>query len=57
MNAMVAPGNWDGTSGNDVLARDSAGHLWLYPGSNAGTLWSWARRVIGNGWSVMTYIG
>jgi len=55
MTALVTPGNWDRTNGNDLLARDAAGTLWLYPGNNAGGFA--AARSVGSGWSGMTYIG
>jgi hypothetical protein len=55
MTALVTPGNWDRASGNDLLARDAAGVLWLYAGDNAGGLA--APRSIGAGWTGMTYIG
>ena len=42
MTALVAPGNWDGAGGNDLIARDASGRLWLYPGGNAGIF---GRRV------------
>jgi hypothetical protein len=44
--------NTDGKS--DVLARDSSGALWLYPGNGTG---GWlSRSVVGSGWNVMTAI-
>jgi len=55
MTALVTPGNWDGTAGNDVLARDAAGAMWLYPGNNNGGLG--LRSQIGTGWNSVTYIG
>jgi len=55
ITALATPGNWDRVSGNDLIARDAAGVLWLYPGDNAGGLA--ARRAIGSGWNGMTYIG
>jgi serine protease len=37
-----------------VLARDTTGNLWLYPGNGSG---GWlAPRIVGNGWNVMTAI-
>ena len=30
LNVIVAPGNWDRARGNDLLARDCDGRLWLY---------------------------
>ncbi|MFJ4026897.1 FG-GAP-like repeat-containing protein [Paenarthrobacter sp. NPDC089989] len=36
----------------DVLARDAAGALWLYPGDGSG---GWLPRVqVGSGWNIMT---
>ena len=55
MTALVTPGNWDRAGGNDLLARDAAGALWLYAGDNAGGLA--AARSIGSGWNGMTYVG
>ena len=52
MTALVTPGNWDRAGGNDVIARDGAGTLWLYPGNNAGKLFP--RRQIGTGFSGYT---
>ncbi|MFJ5956615.1 FG-GAP-like repeat-containing protein [Paenarthrobacter sp. NPDC092416] len=38
----------------DVLARDTNGNLWLYPGNGSG---GWLNRTqVGQGWSVMTEI-
>jgi hypothetical protein len=54
--ALVTPGNWDRTAGNDLLARDAGGRLWVYPGNNAGGFG--AKRQIGTStWKVMTYLG
>jgi hypothetical protein len=64
MTAMVTPGNWDRTHGNDLLGRDATGGLWLYPGEwdpgwvNSGSGFGFGPPLqIGNGWNVMTYIG
>ncbi|WP_434316135.1 N,N-dimethylformamidase beta subunit family domain-containing protein [Leifsonia sp. P73] len=54
MTAIVSPGDFDGDGHNDVLARDAAGALWLYPGDGAGG-WG-ARRLVGAGWNIMTTI-
>ncbi|WP_416417516.1 FG-GAP-like repeat-containing protein [Paenarthrobacter aromaticivorans] len=44
--------NSDGTT--DVLARDSAGGLWLYPGNgNSGWL---PRSQVGSGWNIMNLL-
>ena len=54
MTALVTPGNLDHARGNDLLARDTAGRLWLYPGNNAGRFGR--RRQVGHGWQVMRWI-
>ena len=36
MTAILGPGDWDGDGSADVLARDTAGGLWLYPGNGTG---------------------
>ncbi|MFE4197826.1 chitobiase/beta-hexosaminidase C-terminal domain-containing protein [Paenarthrobacter sp. NPDC056912] len=52
MNAIFSTGDFNGDSKTDVLARDTAGALWLYPGSGAG---AWGTRTqIGSGWNTMT---
>ncbi|GGJ17758.1 FG-GAP-like repeat-containing protein [Paenarthrobacter histidinolovorans] len=54
--ADLQPVKNDFTGGReaDVLARDGAGALWLYPGDGAG---GWlSRRQVGQGWNVMTAI-
>lgn len=44
--------DFTGDGKSDVLARDSAGVLWLYPGNGSG---GWLqRRQVGQGWNVMT---
>lgn len=53
--ALVTPGNWDRKAGNDLIARDDLGGLWLHPGNNAGGFGP--RRQIGHGWNSMTSIG
>ena len=46
--------DFDGDGLVDVLARDSAGTLWLYPGDGTG---GWlARTQVGSGWNGMTSI-
>ncbi|MGW6557545.1 hypothetical protein [Streptomyces hydrogenans] len=51
-NLLTAPGNIAGASGGDLLARDTAGVLWLYLGKGDGTFT--ARRQIGGGWQKFT---
>jgi FG-GAP-like repeat len=55
MTALVSPGNWNLDLGNDLLARDVAGRLWLCPGDKSSGFG--APRVITRGWQGMTYIG
>jgi hypothetical protein len=43
-----------GDGNADVMARDSAGTLWLYPGN--GTSGLTARRSLGTGWNAFTTI-
>ncbi|MBT2584503.1 FG-GAP-like repeat-containing protein [Arthrobacter sp. ISL-95] len=44
--------DFNGDRKTDVLARDAAGRLWLYPGNGAG---GWLPKVqVGSGWNVMT---
>jgi hypothetical protein len=48
-------GNWDGSAGNDLIARDpSNGDLWLYAGNGTGGFTGY--RVIGRGWQVFREI-
>ncbi len=46
--------DFDGDGRADVMARDTAGNLWLHPGDGAGG-WQPARQI-GTGWNVMTTI-
>jgi concanavalin A-like lectin/glucanase superfamily protein/VCBS repeat protein len=51
---IVGAGDWDGDGRSDVLAKDSAGYLYLFPGDAAkvGT-----RVLIGMGWGEYTVAG
>jgi FG-GAP-like repeat len=55
MNALMAPGDFNGDRTADVLAREaSTGYLWLYPGNGAG---GWGPRVLANsGWNALDAI-
>ena len=55
MTTLVSPGNWNSDLGNDLLARDGAGRLWLYPGDASSGFG--APRLISSGWQGMTYLG
>ncbi|MCX5386292.1 VCBS repeat-containing protein [Streptomyces sp. NBC_00083] len=50
----LSPGNLGGAQGYDVIARDSAGVLWLYLGYGDGTVTS--RIKVGGGWDVYTQL-
>ncbi len=46
--------DFNGDGKTDVVARDSGGELWLYPGTGAG---GWNRRIdLGSGWNTMSAI-
>lgn len=54
MTAIATPGDFNGDGNVDLLARDSAGTLWLYPGNGKQ---GWLPRVqAGSGWNVMNAI-
>lgn len=42
--------DYDGDSYTDIVARDPAGLLWLYPGDGTRGYSTQARVQIGNGW-------
>jgi hypothetical protein len=53
---IVAGGDYNGDLSADILARDSAGTLWVYPGTGTGGLGSAAlgpRTRVGGGWNAM----
>ena len=52
MNAIMGAGDLSGDGKADLLARDSAGNLWLYRGNGTGALT--ARTSAGTGWQAMT---
>ncbi|MDR6435347.1 DNA-binding beta-propeller fold protein YncE [Paenarthrobacter nicotinovorans] len=50
--ARSVKNDFNGDGKTDILARDTAGLLWLYPGNGSG---GWLPRVqVGQGWNVMT---
>jgi hypothetical protein len=53
-NKVISPGNLGGASSADLIARDSAGHLWLYLGYSNGKVTKRAR--IGTGWNIYSQI-
>ncbi|MDR6638791.1 VCBS repeat-containing protein [Paenarthrobacter nitroguajacolicus] len=51
---VFSPGDFDGDGFNDLLGRDAAGKLFLYPGDGEG---GWLdRRQVGQGWGVFNAI-
>ncbi|MEU9097778.1 VCBS repeat-containing protein [Streptomyces sp. NPDC048361] len=50
----LSPGNLGGAQGYDIIARDSAGVLWIYLGYGDGTVTS--RTKVGAGWDAYTQI-
>ncbi|WP_374956263.1 FG-GAP repeat domain-containing protein [Arthrobacter sp. MYb23] len=54
MTSITGPGDFNGDGHSDVLARDTSGTLWLYPGNGTG---GWLSRVqAGQGWNAMTAV-
>jgi hypothetical protein len=49
--------DWDRDGHQDIVARDSTGNLWLYPGQSKRGYSSAARVQIGNGWNTYTISG
>ncbi|WP_212997499.1 FG-GAP repeat domain-containing protein [Winogradskya consettensis] len=49
--------DWDADGHQDVIARDSSGRLWLYPGESRRGYSSQSRVQIGNGWNGFTLAG
>ncbi|WP_256105645.1 trypsin-like serine protease [Streptomyces sp. ODS05-4] len=55
MNTMAAPGDVNGDGHGDLVARDSAGKLWLYPSKGNGGYLS--RVALGSGWGASNLFG
>ncbi|MFG2330607.1 FG-GAP-like repeat-containing protein [Streptomyces sp. NPDC048604] len=53
-NKIVATGNLAGGAAGDLVARDAAGVLWLYPGNGNGTFAS--RIRVGSGWNAFAHV-
>ncbi|MFD6758054.1 FG-GAP-like repeat-containing protein [Streptomyces roseolus] len=49
-DVLLAPGDFDGDGKADLIGRDTAGALWLYPGD--GMNGYGARKQIGSGWQM-----
>ncbi|NWF28091.1 VCBS repeat-containing protein [Streptomyces sp. PKU-EA00015] len=54
-NTLVGPGDLSGDGKGDLLARDSAGVLYLYRGNGNGSAFA-ARQKIGTGWGQFTVL-
>jgi hypothetical protein len=54
MSAVFSGGDFDGDGNPDLLARDAAGDLWVYPGDGGGGFLD--RKRIGTGWNVLTQL-
>lgn len=51
---MKMKSDFNGDTNADLIARDTKGNLWLYPGNGKG---GWLSKVkVGNGWNIMTAI-
>jgi outer membrane biosynthesis protein TonB len=52
--AIVAGGDLNGDNTGDVLARDKAGALWIYPANGAG---GWlAKKKVSTGWNGLLFV-
>ena len=49
--------DWDGDGHQDIVARDAANLLWLYPGDSSRGYSQYDRVQIGNGWKGYTFGG
>jgi hypothetical protein len=49
--------DWDRDGHQDIVAEDSAGNLWLYPGDSSRGYSAFQRVQIGNGWTPFSYAG
>ncbi|WP_328886405.1 FG-GAP repeat domain-containing protein [Streptomyces sp. NBC_00316] len=53
-NKVLSPGNLGGAAAPDMIARDSAGTLWIYLGYGNGKLTG--RTKVGSGWNIYNQI-
>ncbi len=54
MTAIVGAGDFNGDGFPDILARDSSGTLWLYPGDGTGAIG--APVALGSGWNGLSVV-
>ena len=50
-------GDWDGDGHQDLVAKDTEGLLWLYPGDSKRGYSRYQRVQVGNGWNEFTFAG
>jgi hypothetical protein len=50
MKTIALPGDLNGDGYCDLVAADTSGYLWLYPGNGKG--WFGSRTKIGSGWNI-----
>ncbi|MEV8525758.1 trypsin-like serine protease [Streptomyces sp. NPDC052000] len=55
MKSITLPGDLNGDGLTDLLAVDTSGQLWLYPGKGDGTLGD--RSALGGGWGTLVLVG
>lgn len=46
MDLIAAPGDFDYDGHGDVIARDIAGSMWIYPGNGGAGGFAWTRRLL-----------
>lgn len=55
---FIGAGDFDGDGKPDIVARDGAGEVWLYPNTTSGgTVSLGTRYSLGTAWSAMTWLG
>ena len=54
LTAIAGAGDLNGDRTADLVGRDGAGNLWLYPGNGSGAVG--ARSLLGTGWNIATAI-
>jgi hypothetical protein len=55
-NKILGLGDSNGDGLNDLIARDTSGNLWLYPGTGSSSAPYAKREKIGTGWNVYNYL-
>ncbi|EDY47064.1 transmembrane protease [Streptomyces clavuligerus] len=57
LNALITTGDMNGDGRADLLARDTANRLWLYPGTGSATKPFGTRTQFGSGWQNYNLFG